>query len=331
MRRLFFGLLGTLLFFPLSMISVLAAQEATPASAFADLGLPTLDVTITEDTYEGIPDSLEAGRYLVTVTVSEDAGESGGAGVGFIQPAGMTGEEFIAFLGELSGPPSESGVGSIDSTPIAGAVASPADEGGEMGGPPPVVFESRYAGGITATPGQPAQIVLDLTPGEWVAWGDDPTSPLKPVVFDVTGEMPAELPEPESSATLTMGEYVIEVTEGEMTSGRQVLEVVHIGAQPHFIFAAPGPDDMTDAQIATVLEEDAAAETTGTPPAYSGLNPNEDLGEGFATGTQSTGVTTWIEVDLEPSPYVFICFYPDISDGMPHAFHGMYNVIEVAE
>lgn len=42
MRRLFFGVLGALLIFPLSMLSVLAAQSATPetaASAFADLGL----------------------------------------------------------------------------------------------------------------------------------------------------------------------------------------------------------------------------------------------------------------------------------------------------
>jgi hypothetical protein len=76
-------------------MSTLAAQEATPASPFADLGLPTLDINVTADAYEGIPESVEAGRYLVTVSVAEDAGEFGG-GVGFIQPTGLTGDEFIA-------------------------------------------------------------------------------------------------------------------------------------------------------------------------------------------------------------------------------------------
>ncbi len=42
------------------------AQDATPESGLAALGLPTLEVTVTAQGYEGIPASLEAGRYLVT-------------------------------------------------------------------------------------------------------------------------------------------------------------------------------------------------------------------------------------------------------------------------
>ena len=126
------------------MAPTATAQEATPgaASPFADLGLPTLDVTVTGTGYEGIPESIEAGRYLVTATAAEHAGEFGG-GVAFIQAAGMTGDEFITMLGEVSGPPDESGVGAAAATPIEGAVpeGSPAAEGGEMGGPPPVFFE----------------------------------------------------------------------------------------------------------------------------------------------------------------------------------------------
>ncbi len=45
MRRLVFGLLAALLFFPLSTLAVVTAQEATPgASGLADLGLPTIDI-----------------------------------------------------------------------------------------------------------------------------------------------------------------------------------------------------------------------------------------------------------------------------------------------
>jgi hypothetical protein len=326
MRRLVFGFLGALLVFPLSMMSVLAAQDATPESAFADLGLPTLDVTVTADGYEGIPESLEAGRYLVTVTAAEDV-EFGG-GVAFIQPEGMSADEFLSLL---AGPPDETGVGAVPGTPILDVEATPAEDGGEMGGPPPAVFESTYAGGSFAMAGQSAQVVLDLPPGEWIAWGDDPGAPQEPVIFEVTGEMPADLVEPESGVTVIMGEYMIEVSEGQLTAGQQVVRVDNIGAQPHFIFWAKVPDDVTEEQIEVVLEEEAQAERTGTPPVYSDFNPEEDAVPVAFTATQSTGTTQWVSVDLEPGTYVLICFFPDIADGVPHAYKGMYTLVEVAE
>jgi hypothetical protein len=325
MRRLF-SVVAFL--FTVSLFApAVTAQDATPsgASPLASLGLPTLDITVTGTGYEGIPASLEAGRYLVTVTAADDTGEFGG-GVAFLQPAGMSGDEFITMLGELSGPPDESGVGAAAATPIEGGAASP-----EAGGVPPFLFESVMAGGAYAPPGASAQIVLDLPPGEWVAWADDPEAPQAPVAFAVTGEMPAELVEPESSATLTLGEYVIKVTAGELTAGPQVIRIDNMGAQPHFVIAAKGPDGMTEDQIQTILDEEMAAEMSGTPAAYSGINPETDLDDAFFTGTQSTGTSTWVPVTLEAGTYVLVCFFPDLSDGMPHAYHGMYTIIEIAE
>ena len=238
-----------------SIVSAGSAQEGTPvASGLADLGLPTLDVTVTATGYEGIPDSLEAGRYLVTITAGEDTAETGGGGVAFVQPSGMTGQEFIDLLGQLAGPPDESGVGSSAATPVEGAVPEASPAGGDMS-VPPFLFESVMAGGGYASPGQTLEVVLDLPPGEWVAWADDPAAAQVPVAFMVTGEMPADLVEPESTATLTMGEYVIEVTDGEIVTGPQVLRVDNIGAQPHFVFAASTPGGVTDADVEAVLEE----------------------------------------------------------------------------
>ena len=314
---------ATLLLFS-GTLPALARQDATPASGLADLGLPTLDVTVSAAGYEGIPDTLEAGRYLVTVTAAEDTGEFGG-GVGFIQPAGMSADEF---LGLLAGPPDETGVGAAAATPFSGAEASPADGGGEDG-PPKELYEALFAGGTYAEPGQSAEIALDLPPGEWIAWADDPEAPQEPLFFNVTGDMPADLVEPESSATISLGEYVIKVTEGELTAGPQLLKIENIGAQPHFIVSGLGPDGMTEAQIKVALDEEAASEETGTPPAYSDLNPDEDFEGGFFTGTQSTGTTIWVPVTLEAGSYVLVCFFPDLGDGVPHAFHGMYTVIEV--
>ena len=292
------------------------AQEATPTGGLADLGLPELNVTVTATGYEGIPETLDAGRYLVNVTAGDDVEMEGG--VAFIQPSGMSAEEF---LGMVFGPPS--GAGETEASPVA-------EDGGEMG-LPPVLFEATFAGGAYAPTGQTAQIVLDLGPGEWIAWADDPEGAQEPVIFEATGEMPTDLVEPESGATITMGEYVIQVSEGALASGPQVVKVENIGAQPHFIAATNVPDGTTKGQIGVVLDEEMAAEMTGTPPAYSDLNPETDFGEGFYTATQSTGTTVWVVLDLEPGTYGLLCFFPDMADGMPHAYHGMYDVVEVGE
>lgn len=326
MRRiphLFFALL-------LSLVAALpaTAQDATPASGLADAGLPTLDVTMTATGYEGIPDQIEAGRYLVSLTIEEGAGEFGG-GLSFVQaPEGMSSEDFLT---AYMTPPDESGVGEVAGTPIVGSEATPAGGAEEAGGLPSFLFEAMYAGGTYSFDGGVTQVVLDLTPGEWIAWTDDFRAPQEPVIFDVTGEMPADLAEPESSATITMGEYVIEVTEGELTSGSQVIRIDNIGAQPHFIGWFQGPDGMTEDQVQTVLEEEQQAMMTGTPPAWSGINPEEDLMPIVFTATQSPNTSIWITVDLQPGTHGLICFFPDISDGLEHAYHGMYTVIEVGE
>jgi hypothetical protein len=324
MRRRISAVVGMVALLIVGAVPAGARQGGTPEGGlgqFDGLGLPTLEISVSNAGYEGIPESIEAGRYLVTVTVAENM-EFGG-GVGFVRPEGVTMEEFAPFL---AGPPTEG------SSPEAEAEGTPVEaaEEMEMGGLPPFVYDATFAGGVYAMAGTSAQVVLDLGPGEWVAWADDPEAGVAPVVFTVTGEMPAELPEPESGATLTMVEYDIKLTEGALTAGQQVVKVVDSGAQPHFLAMAKGPDGMTEEQVLTVLEEEAAAMMSGEAPVYSDLNPEEDFGEGPYTPTQSIGTTTWHVFDLEAGTYLMACFFPDLGDGMPHANKGMVEVVEVA-
>jgi hypothetical protein len=320
-----------------------ALQDASPAAegGLADVGMPQLSITVTESGYEGIPEEVEAGRYLVILTATEETEEGGG--IAFVQPPdGMSGDEFVS---AVFGGPDESGVGMADGSPVVGMEASPeaspaaspaaspqaspVDEGAS--GVPDFLFDATFAGGTYAPPGGSNQVVLDLTPGEWVAWADDPEAPQEPVVFEVTGEMPAELPEPDANATITMGEYIIEVSEGELVAGRNIVRIDNIGAQPHFIVALHGPDDMTLEKIEVALQEEMDAGMSGSEPVYSDFNPNEDFSEEGSsfTGTQSMNTSIWVEMDLEAGMYFLACFFPDLSDGMPHAYHGMYNVVEV--
>jgi hypothetical protein len=302
--------------------SAFAAQEATPGDDLSALGLPSLDVHVTGTGFEGIPASLVAGRYHLHVTIAEELLEQGGGGVAFVQPAGMTGEEFLeavnAFVAGMSG--------EGEASPGADAPASP--ESGS--GIPSFFFQSTFPGGAYSMDGTPGEAIIDLGPGSWVAWADDPAAAQMPVVFEVTGEMPADLAEPSSSAVVTMGEYVIEVTEGELIAGPQIIRVDNIGAQPHFVEFLKGPDDMTVEQVQVALEEEMQGEMSGTPVAYSGLNPETDFEFVGLTGTQSRGTSQWAPLDLEPGTYLVICFFPDMGDGAPHAYHGMFNVITIA-
>lgn len=326
-----FVILGVLLVFPASLSTVLAAQDATPVasdSAFADLGLPELDVTASASEFTGIPDTLDAGRYLVKLTAEEDV--DFGAGVEFIQLSGVTADEFVAFL---SGPP-DATAGDVvaDGTPLPDTATPAGGEGeGEMGGPPDFYYESLLAGGVAALAGESNQAVVDLTSGEWVAWGGDPGAQQAPVTFEVVGEMPADLPEPEADATITLDEYEVSLSDGELTAGSQVLRVDNIGEQPHFVLVLRGPDTMTLEQLDEVTTIEHEAYATGTEPEWGELNPEEDLEFLIFTGTQSPGTTIWVELDLEAGMHALVCFVPDREDGDPHAYHGMYTVVEVAE
>jgi hypothetical protein len=293
-----------------------AVAVAAQDDAFGDLGLPEITVNVTNAAFEGIPEELEAGRYLVNVTSAEDM-EFGG-GVAFVKPEGMSAQDF---LDALAGPPDVAGA---DASPELDAEGSEDEEMGSA--PPEFLYQLPFAGGIYANPGETAQVIIDLTPGEWVGWGDDPEAPQEPVIINVTGEMPTDLIEPEAGATITMAEYSIEVTEGELATGQQVVKITNVGAQPHFVFIAQGPDSMTEADIEAILE----ADMTGTPAATD-IDPDEDFDDVAGTGTQSMGTDIWISVDLQPGKYVMVCFFPDIESGLPHALEGMYNVIEVSE
>ncbi len=309
MRRYSLPVVTALLLIAASFVPVAARQEATPAGGLADLGLPALEITVTADGYEGVPDSLEAGRYLVIVTASEDSPEGGT--VNFVQPSGLSPEEFLAVLS-----------GDAEATPVATEEASP--ESSPVAGAPTASYDATWAGGTFAEPGQTAQVVVDLTPGEWLAYGENLQD--EPTVLEVTGEMPAELPEPEAGATLTLDEYSIEVTEGELAAGQQIVRVENVGQQPHFISGDLGPDGLTTEQVGAVYE----GEAMGTP-APEGFDPDTDLTTVFYAATQSAGTATWHLLDLEPGTYVLACFFPDAQDGMSHASHGMYNVIEIVE
>lgn len=316
MRRSVVSLFVALMMLGVCSLPASLAQEASPASSLSDLGLPELDIAVSPATIEGVPDTLEAGRYVLNVTASDEL-EFGG-GLEFIQPGSMSAEEFMSVMvGQVEADGAE--LATPDGTEDA---ASPVSEE-EMGAPPAVLWDSVYAGGVYAPSGSTAHAIVDLRPGEWVVFGGF-DNPQQPFTIEVTGEFPADVAEPVSSATITLGEYSIQITEGELVAGRQLVRIDNTGAQPHFVLAGFTEVDVTKDDISAVLE----SEMTGTPAAVD-FDPEADFEDAFYTGNLSTGSTMWMEVDLKPGNYILLCYFPDIADGMPHALHGMLEVVKI--
>jgi len=171
MRRFLFSLLAALLVLPFGIGSVAFAQDASPVSGspFADLGLPELTITATASGYEGIPASTPPGRYLVTLNAADDTGDMGGGGVSFVQPAGMSGQDFVDALTQMQGGGDQAAM-PVEGTPDAMAAEGSPAAGGDQGAPA-FFYQSKIAGGSYSMPGQSTQVILDLTPGEWVALG----------------------------------------------------------------------------------------------------------------------------------------------------------------
>jgi len=298
-----------------------AAQDATPASGmFADtMDLPELRVQVTDRGYEGLPAETAAGRYLLTLEISAADGGS----LNFMQlPEGMSFDDFMALL---AGPPAASPEAMMG-TPGTEDMAA----GMEEDRPPDWYYQTAMAGGTGAGPEQTAQAIIDLTPGEWIAWAGYPDAPQPPVGLTVTGEAgatPAAGAEPAADVTVTMFEYDFKL-EGTLTPGSHVLAVNNVGAQPHEMFMASAPGPVTEDQIAQILELDMQG---ATPAPESGI-PNPETFLPVASMTPlSMGKTGWVPVNLEAGTYILVCFVPDIESGMPHAFEGMYQVFTVGD
>ena len=281
-----------------SMITTEAEHRATAtasAQPFADLELPRIAVTITNDAFEGVPASLPAGRYLLSVTNAFHASTEETAGAVFLRlPDDLGANEFIASVHEAGGD-------------------WPADW----------YYATALAGGPYANRGATAYAVIDLTAGEWVLWGEAPGAPQRPVPVTVTGTPPADLPAPTADITVELTEFDIDF-DASLRPGHQVIEVVNAGERPHFLFIGGVADGTTVAEAQAAFEAFWNPETA-PPAAFSFADSPELLG----TGDQSPGTTAWYGVDLPAGTVVVACFVTDPETGQPHAMLGMTEIVEI--
>lgn len=268
---------------------------ATSRNPFADLGLPEVAVTITNEAFEGAPTMLTAGRYVLSVTndFQQSTEESEGAAL-------------LQLPDDVSAP---------------AFIASVRDEDSDW--PADWYYGTTLAGGAYATPGTTAYAVIDLHAGEWVLWSEVPGAPQAPVPITVTGESPRNVPAPIADATVEMTDFDFAFST-PLQAGPHVVEVVNSGSQPHFMFIGGVPDGTTVAEAQAAFDAYWNPESASPAP-FSFAETPELLG----TGDQSAGTTAWYAVDLPAGTAVFTCFTTDPESGLSHDMLGMTEVVEI--
>jgi len=294
----------------------LQALAPDSTGGLAALGLPALDITLSDSSYDGIPSDTPAGLYLVNFTNNSSA-------VGYLEfmqlPDGLSVDDMTTLL---SG-------GTPVPDPGADEMASPEPQEDLTQGPPSWYYTTYLAGGAGAAPGAALTFVIDLQAGNYVVWGEDPSAPQALVPLNVTDSgTPSAGAAPEADVVIqeqaTDSGFAFGIGN-QFTAGTQIVQIDNATDQPHFVEIDTVPDGTTLDAVQALLQSEMGG---GTP--VSGGISSSDIQSYYFAGTQSGGTTQWHEVDFQPGTYVLACWIADPTNGgVPHAMEGMVNLFVI--
>jgi hypothetical protein len=253
-----------------------------------------VDVTITADGIEGVPEELAAGLLDVTVDDQSEDGSAGGD-VSFtkVEP-GTTPEDFAKGLGPVF-----------------------------AGGPFP--DHMLNSAGVN----DEGSIVLDE--GEYIVWADlasnadresTPEDILTATLKVGPGDAEASLPETDGEIVATDYHFDVDAPAGgkTLTFRNDSKEQWH-----HVLIVDFGTNDpeVVEENLQAILE----AEGEDLPEGIDGDQINFDFATSSVFGPGSAG-TFPAELE-EGNTYVALCFISDVDGGAPHAIqHGMHEVFQ---
>jgi hypothetical protein len=118
---------------------------------------------------------------------------------------------------------------------------------------------------------------------------------------------------PRPTVTLTLNDDGFGFSK-PLTAGKHIVAVTNAGRQPHEFFFAKLVSGKTPMDMAMFAEN-----PKGAPPGMPMGGITDIL----------PGATVYLEVDVPPGEYGFMCFTPDAKDGKPHLAHGMITQVSV--
>jgi uncharacterized cupredoxin-like copper-binding protein len=164
-------------------------------------------------------------------------------------------------------------------------------------------------------PGHSQQVVVELTPGQYVLVCFVPSHDGMPHLAKgmmatmevVAGDSVADAPEIKADATIKLLDFSFALP-AQIKAGPQIWKVVNEGAQAHEFALIKLAEGKTMADVSAFMESP------------HGLPPFEDAG-----GLQAIapGAAGWVSLDLQPGNYVALCYVPDPATGHAHLALGM--------
>ncbi len=112
---------------------------------------------------------------------------------------------------------------------------------------------------------------------------------------------------------MTLADYSFTAST-PLTAGKNVIRVVNTAQQPHELVLVRMFPGKTVGDVATFAEK-----PVGEPP-------GEVVGGASFIASNNEN---FIDVDLAPGDYGFICFVPDAKDGKAHVAHGMIQQFKI--
>ncbi|MFE1029937.1 hypothetical protein ACFW5I_36305 [Streptomyces sp. NPDC058818] len=308
LRRARIGIaLGALL---TTALTVPAAAQASPAEAKApraavaaaaeeSAGVRTVDVSSTVTTLDA-PSTIRGGTVRFRTTTTDAA--SGWIGLARPRP-GVTWEQFRTTLMK-----------------IINANGPDIIEGSEE-----MLSTADLLGGTVIYPDQPAAFTQRLSPGRYFLFDYKHIRDAQPRyrTLDVTGWAPGSAPAAHAvvTAKLVDGAPRYEVT-GTVKAGRPLVfrNSMPVGQPAEAIFF-PVPDGVTEEELVAWFDKFGD----------SGQFPEDPgpLGEGPGGLPMSAGVSSVLQLPLQPGRYVIIDWLSDAQDGRMLLKKGHYEIIQV--
>lgn len=289
MRKVMLG--PFMLMFLLGPARGVSAQQATPAATpFAGMGYQELHIVATDTAFQA-PAQATAGLTLLTIEnqSSSDASVTLGA-----PKAGQTMDEMMQTL------------------------ATPSPQGF-----PPIFYEIKLTGGPSAKAGETKQVLINLTEGDWAAFGEANQAP---AFITVTAAEGAARAAPQADLTIEAKEFDFPGFPDQIPAGDHLLKVTNTGEQPHIVIISTAPEGLTTVDYINFL----SAMMSGTPPAQVSPALDESAFQAVdGLEALSSGMTAWLPLHLAPGTYVAACFIGDKDTGVPHAAEGMAKVFTV--
>ena len=277
------------------------------------MGLPELTIRATSDGV--LPDKwvVDAGPTLISLLDEATAGYSLYGGSAPNAPAYM----LVKLSDALHLPP-------------AGPLAEPPGSRREA---TPDWFYSATIIGMPAMLDitEQSQLVVDLTPGEWVVVGGPFMAPVSPP-FTVVESSTTTAPVASFAATeVVLGDQGISGLE-RVAPGHQIWRIRNAGSQPHELLMYRFPDGTTREQVDAVNQYYFAAPGTEPPPGL-GFDPDADVVlVSPMLPALSSGQSALVEIsNLPPGIYAIYCYVPAKESATVHAAEGEITVFTVGK